>query len=211
MRVASGFPHNDREVGMPNIKQASSRCATALGVGLLMTVAAAPVQAEVIDRGTFVFSETNVADNVCGIDLVRDTTLSSRFRVRVDKASDGQAFFQLTRFEFTDTFTNPLNGRSMTFEGHELTNEIKATHVAGDVYEFTSIEAGQPFTVRDAAGRVVLRDRGVIRHRVVFDTLGDNKPGGVTLEESIVAVSGPHPGLEQSEDDFCAMVTELVG
>ena len=196
---------------MPNIKQASSRCATVLGVALLMASAAAPVQAEVFDRGTFVFSETNVAENLCGIDLVRDTTVSGRFRNRVDKASDGQAFLGLQSFEFTESWTNPLNGKSMTFEGHSLNNEIKAAQVAGDVYEFTSIEAGQPFTVRDAAGRVVLRDRGMIRHRVVFDTLGDSKPGGVTLEESIVAVSGPHPGLEGSEDEFCAMVTELVG
>jgi len=196
---------------MPNTKQASSRCATVLGVALLMASAAAPVQAEVIAHDTFAGSETDVAENLCGIDLVRDTTFSGSFRTRVDKASDGQAFFQHTNFEFTDTWTNPLNGKSMTFEGHSLNNEIKATQVAGDVYEFTSIEAGQPFTVRDAAGRVVLRDRGMIRHRVVFDTLGDSEPGGVTLEHSILAVSGPHPGLEGSEDEFCAMVTELVG
>ena len=42
-----------------------------------------------------------------------------------------------------------------------------------DVYEFTVVEAGQPCVVGDGAGRIVLRDRGMLRHRVVFASLGD--------------------------------------
>jgi hypothetical protein len=170
-----------------------------------------PAQATVVDRGTFAGSETGVADELCGIALVRDSTFSGSFRLRLDKASDGQAFFQRLNLEFRDVFTNPLNGRSLTFEGRSLINEIRATHVEGDVYAFTTIEAGQPFVVRDSAGNVVLRDRGVIRHRILFDTLGDSTPGGVTLDDQIIGVGGPHPAFDQSEDEFCAMVQALIG
>jgi hypothetical protein len=166
---------------------------------------------QVVDHGAFDGSEIGVADNLCGIALVRDSTFSGSFRLRSDKASDGQAFFQRLNLDTRDVFTNPANGRTMTFETHELLNELAATQVDGNTYAFTTIEAGQPFTVRDSAGNVVLRDTGVIRHRVLFDTLGDGTPGGVTLDDEIVGVGGPHPGLDQTEDEFCAMVHTLVG
>ena len=182
-----------------------------LAIPLLALCCAAPARATVVDRGTFAESESDVPENVCGIDLVRDSTFSGSFRIRVDKQSGGQAFFQRLNFEFRDVFTNPANGRSMTFEGRSLTSEIGATQVAGNVYSFTVVEAGQPFTVRDGSGNVVLRDRGVLRHRVLFDTLGDGTPGGITLEDEVVGVGGPHPGFDQTEEEFCAMVTALVG
>jgi hypothetical protein len=188
-----------------------ARCATLLGVTLLMACSAAPARATVVDRGTFADSESDVPENICGIALVRDSTFSGSFRIRLDKKSDGQAFFQRLNVDYRDVFTNPLNGRSMTFSGHSLVNEIAATHVEGNVYEFTTVEAGQPFTVRDGAGNVVLRDRGMLRHHVLFDTLGDGMPGGIQLDDEIVAVGGPHPGFDQTEEEFCAMVTSLVG
>ena len=52
----------------------------------------------------------------------------------------------------------------------------------------SGIVAGQPFTIRDMSGRVVSRDRGVIRTTCLFDTLGDDTPGGVFLDELGVAV-----------------------
>jgi hypothetical protein len=182
-----------------------------LAISLFAACGTAPARATVIDRGTFAGSESDVPEEVCGIALVRDSAFSGSFRVRVDKQSGGQAFFQRLNFEYRDVFTNPANKRSMTFEGKSITNEITATQVAGNVYAFTVIEAGQPFVVRDGAGNVVLRDRGVLRHRVLFDTLGDGTPGGITLDDEIVGVGGPHPGFDQTEEEFCAMVTALVG
>ena len=196
---------------MPDFRNRSSRAAAVLGVAALMGCAATSASATVIDGGAFADSETGVADEICGIALVRDSTFSGSFRIRVDKASDGQAFLQRLNFRFVDTFTNPLNGRSMTFEGRSITNEVTAKQVDGDVYEFTTVEAGQPFTVRDGDGNVVLRDRGVLRHHVLFDTLGDGAPGGILLDDEIVAVGGPHPGFDQPEEEFCAMIDGLIG
>jgi hypothetical protein len=60
-------------------------------------------------------------------------------------------------------------------------------------------------------GAVVLRNRGVIRTTILFDTLGDDTPGGVTLEELDVSVAGPHPGFFMDEDGFCTLVQDLIG
>jgi hypothetical protein len=196
---------------MSDLRKASIRCATVLGVTVLMAWGVTPAQATVVDRGTFAGSETGVADELCGIAVVRDSTFSGSFRLRLDKASDGQAFFQRLNFEYRDVFTNPVNGRSLTFEGKSLSNELKATQVEGNIYSFTTIEAGQPFVVRDSGGNVVLRDRGVIRHRILFDTLADSAPGGITLEDEVIGIGGPHPGFEQSEEEFCGMVEGLIG
>jgi hypothetical protein len=194
---------------MPGLSRASLRWMSVLGVAAWVSLGAPAALSTVVDRGTFAGSDTGVAEDLCGIAVLRDSTFSGSFRTRADKG--GQAFFQHTNLEYRDVFRNPANGRSLSFEGKFVINEITATRVAGNVYEFTVIEAGKPFTVRDASGRVVLRESGVIRHRLVFDTLGDGTPGGVQLEDEIVAVGGPHPGLEQTEEEFCAMVDALIG
>ena len=195
---------------MPDRRRTCRQCATAVATVALIAWAATPSGATVVDRGTFAGSETGVADELCQIAVIRDSTFSGSFRLRVDKASDGQAFMQRLNFHYSDTFTNPLNDRSLTFEGEELFNDVAATQVDGNVYAFTTIEAGQPFVVRDGAGKVVLHDRGVIRHYFLFDTLGDGTPGGVGLDDTIIGVGGPHPGLEQSEEEFCATVQTLL-
>src|SRR5262249_43335103 len=157
------------------------------GTIALVVLGVTPAHATVVDRGSFNGSET-VPDPQCGIALVRSSTFSGSFRVRVDKQSGGQAFFQRLNFDYRDVFTNPANHKSMTFEGHSVTNEIAATPLGSNLYKFTVVETGQPFVVRDGNGAVVLRDRGVLRHHVVFDTLGDGTPGGITLDDQVVAV-----------------------
>jgi hypothetical protein len=202
------IPHTTEEVEMLRPVQARALRAIALGAAV-MAVLAPSAGATIVDRGTFSGSETGVPDELCGIALVRDSTFSGSFNIRA--STGGQAFFQHLLFRSRDVFTNPLNNRSMTFEGHSLDNELTARLVGGNVYAFRTIEAGVPFTVRDGAGKIVLRDRGVIRHDVLFDTLGDGTPGGITLDDEIVGVGGPHPGLNQTDEEFCAMVTALVG
>ena len=88
--------------------------------------------------------------------------------------------------------------------------EVKATQVEGtdNEYEFTQIESGQPFVVEDSSGRVVLRDRGSIRFHVVFDTGGDDVPGGEFVDFLGLEVRGPHPGFYT---EFCRVAGDLVG
>ena len=51
------------------------------------------------------------------------------------------------------------------------------------------------------------RDRGNVHFRILFDTEGDDVPGGILVEELEPEVHGPHPGF----DDFCGLITPLIG
>ena len=74
------------------------------------------------------------------------------------------------------------------------------------MFEFWAVEAGQ-FRMYDSAGRLVARDRGSVQFHILFDTEGDDVPGGVSVEEFPPEVHGPHPGF----DDFCGLITPLIG
>ena len=69
--------------------------------------------------------------------------------------------------------------------GHALFWEVTARHVARDIWEFTAHETGQPFVVEDSEGNLVLRDRGRVTFRALFDTEGDGQPGGILLEDEV--------------------------
>ena len=101
-----------------------------------------------------------------------------------------------------------MTGETLRIEGHAVLNEVRARHVAGNVFEFTSIEAGQPFVVYDSAGNVLLRDRGMVQSHHLFDTGGDDVPGGEVLDVQS-RLRGPHPG---ADIDFCNdIITPLIG
>lgn len=76
------------------------------------------------------------------------------------------------------------------------------------MFRFETFVAGQPYEIRDADGRVVLRDRGVLRFTYTVDTAGDHDPGSEFLELIDVDSSGPHP---VSSADFCEVAGDLVG
>jgi len=104
------------------------------------------------------------------------------------------SFFQHVNVAFHEVHTNLDTGETLTVSGRLLDQEIRATRVEGTVFEVTRIFAGQPFTVRGSDGKVLLRDAGVVVLTGLFDTLGDDVPGGEFLEELNVEVHGPHPG-----------------
>jgi hypothetical protein len=85
-------------------------------------------------------------------------------------------------------------------------NELRATRVEGSIFEFEAVEAGQ-FRLYDSGGRLVARARGDVRFRILFDTEGDDIPGGIFIEELSAEAHGPHPGF----DDFCGLITPLIG
>jgi hypothetical protein len=179
----------------------------ATGVMLALGVWAVPARATVIHEGTDSGTD-HFTDDSCGFTLVVDVTFQSRTLLRVDKG--GQAFLEHTNFDVTETVTNPATGGRFFIEHHSLYHEIKATHVQGTVYEFVAVEAGQPFVIKNAAGRVVSRDRGVIRHTFLFDTLGDSQPGGIFLVELSDDVHGPHPAFAP-DFPFCEIAAQLTG
>ena len=182
------------------------------GLAALATAAAAmvilggtPAGATVVERGTYDESYTDSYDD-CGFAVEVQGTASGHFRIRAGKGKDATAFFLNDNFSYEETHTNAATGEFVTITGNGVFNEVKATRVSGNVFEFTAVEAGQPFRVFDSDGDLVLRDRGSLRHHALFDTLGDDVVGGEFIADLGTDVHGPHPGL-----DFCGVITSLIG
>ena len=179
-------------------------------VSVMLAWAALPAQAQVIDRERFAFSFNDEPSELCGIAVLQDSEVSGTAHVRVGKGQVDSAFFAHVTFQYTDTFTNPATGEFLVVEGHAVFHDIKATRVESSVFQFTSVEAGQTVVLRDSNGRVVLRDSGVIRSTLLFDTLGDDTPGGEEVGERMtVRLAGHHASFDEAA--YCAAVEDLIG
>lgn len=144
----------------------------------------------------------------CGIAIDAHFVGGGNFLVREVEGSDGQAYLAHDNYWFEVTWTNADTGAWLLIRGGGVFKEMTATHVEGDIWEFTAMDAGQQFVIEDSDGNVVLRDRGRITFRALFDTLGDGEPGGELLEEEITGIHGPHPGLDA---DLCELAVDLIG
>lgn len=188
-------------------RRAGVGLALALGASLaLVSPAEATIVATEHYAGTF-------QDDfpLCGIDVHLDVEFSGRLKIREGKGPDAGAFFAQDHFSVLETFTNPENGNYFTITRNGVFQELRATRIEGTVFEFISHEVGQPFVLRDMDGNVIVRDRGAIIYRQVFDTLGDDEPGGDELDFEVVRIAGPHPGFVADEADVCGVVTSLLG
>jgi hypothetical protein len=176
-------------------------------VAIAMAFAAAQAMATVVEKGFYSDEPYSFSYDDCGFAVDVEGTQSGHFRIRAGKGETETAFFVSDNYSYTETHTNVDTGEFVTIKGNAIFNEIKATHVTGSIFEFEAVEAGQPFELYDSDGNLVARDRGSIHHHAVFDTGGDNVPGGILIEELEPEVHGPHPGF----DDFCGLITPLIG
>lgn len=169
---------------------------------LVLTVAAGPVGATVIlqehyaDDYAFSFDDCGFWIDVVGHD-------EGVAHLRVGKGDLATAFFLHDNFSFLETWTRRDTGEWFTLGGDGLFQETRATPVEGTIFEFTSIVSGQPFTVRDSDGNVIVRDRGVVTQVLQFDTLGDDVPGGEFVTDVSFSFGGPHPGFDL---DLCTLL-----
>jgi hypothetical protein len=171
---------------------------------------ASPARSEVL--GHQAFGGTYSDDfALCGIPVHLEGEDRGTFDIRVGKGTLDTLFFEHTVERYTETITNPANGRYFTTSGQTVVQEMRARRVAGSVFRITSHEAGMPLVLRDMDGTVVLRDRGVISTTILFDTGGDHVPGGSTVEVLDVRVSGPHPDFFLEDAERCALIHSLLG
>ncbi len=145
----------------------------------------------------------------CGIPVRYDLEFRIHVLTRVVPDSDGQAFFGMENFRSTEVVTNPANGRWMVVDRAGSSKEIEATHLGGTIWAFDLQQTGALYTLRDSTGKVVLRDRGRLLLRGVFDTLGDGRPGGLILSEEVLDMNGQFPAFDEAT--ACAAITRLIG
>ena len=171
---------------------------------------ASPARSEVINQRHFTES-TSEDIEFCGLSLhvVNEERVSAN--IRVGKGDLDTLFFGRWVEKSVATFTNPANGKFFTVSGNSVSHDIQGTLIAGSIFKQTIIEAGSPLVLKDMDGNVVMRDRGVIRTTILFDTGGDHVPGGETVEVLDVRVAGPHPDFFLEDADRCALVQQLIG
>lgn len=143
--------------------------------------------------GTDSFTET-----ICGLDVSIDVEFSGVLTIRTVKDSGGQAFLAHNNYETIETITNPANGQQLLIHANGVFHEQRAEHIEGNVWAFEFLDAGT-FTLTDLGGNRLLRDRGVVKIRQIFDTLGDGQPGGELISEVLLSIGGPHA----TEETFC--------
>jgi hypothetical protein len=171
---------------------------------LLVVSCVTPAQATVIDQRHYSFSDS-FPDVACGIPVRHDTAVRGEFRIRVGTGEEASSFYIHDNFDGMSLVTNEANGNFVRFEHNGLINDVKGTRVSGSIFMFTTIVSGQPDAIFDMSGRVVARDRGVVRETYLFDTLEDVYLGTLDLQ-----VNGPHPIFHFDENAACAIVRPLL-
>jgi hypothetical protein len=171
-----------------------------------VAVAAAPASATVVDQGRFT-DEPYAFDYDCGFPVEATGIASGNFRLRQGTGANATAFFSLDRISYEEIHTNPLTGEWFSVSGHFANNELTATRVQGSLFEVRVIKAGPVATITDSAGNLVARDRGVLRRTILFDTGGDDAPGGDFVALLDLRLSGPH----ESFGNVCEIATRLIG
>ena len=183
------------------------RAAGPLAVALMLAcVASAPAQ--VIDSERFI-EPISEDYELCGLAVHEEGSLAVTVHFRVGTGELESEFFQHLTYKFASTITNTANGRFVTVDAHQVIQDVKSTHLEGSLFQDTILEAGQASIVRDMNGDLVLRDRGAVRVSVIFDTLGDDMPGGEIVDVLSDVAYGPHPS--RNEEEFCATIRDTIG
>src|SRR5919197_1329913 len=177
----------------------------AVAVAALLVVPAA--QGAIFERSRLVDKPYSFQDVICGTEVQIEGTLTEAERIRTGTGKLATAFLDHFTANFSETWT-AANGRSVTVTGRFTFNDVKVVPLGDNVFRFTAVQAGQPFRLYDSQGNLLLRDRGVIRFSIIFDTLGDTTPGGVVIEELEPSVRGPHPGFD--DETLCPVLVPLL-
>ncbi len=170
--------------------------AVALGLSTVVASAATATAA----RPEVVSESYEYQSFECGypIDVAGEFTSAVVIRPRSPKEPDVQYYRE--RFSFREVWTNPDTGAWFVIRGAWLDADVTAKLVKDNVYEYTVIQAGQPLVVEDSTGRVIARERGVIRYHVQWDTDGN------FVDFLGVDVRGPHSSLNR-----CRYAADLIG
>ena len=162
--------------------------AATLGV-MLMIAAVAPAAARQESRDRYSWSDAGTY--ACGAGNPIDWTAGGTGLLTIREGTGRQTgmVFAHDTYQWHATDTRLSDGASVHFVGHGTTREIQARHVAGTVYELTSVDSGN-LVVTDDAGTVLSRNAGSVREVFRIDTATDE------ITSVSVRINGPHSGID---------------
>ncbi len=147
---------------------------------------------------------------LCGLPVHSETIFKGSSSIRPAPGSD-QAFLAHDNYRFTNVYTlnddDPNTNEFVRVEAHLNFREQKATVLdpsKPNIYRFKANEATQ-FRVYGTDGTLLRRQSGVTKYTVVFDTLGDGKPGGILIKFDSV-----FKGYSDDKDFCTVLVAELT-
>ena len=175
------------------------RLSVAVGAGLLALAAALPASAVMYSREMYEGTATWSYDG-CGPVVDATATFSGMYSVRAGTGKDDDAFFAHDTFQFREVHVRASDGKVGVVTGILNWKETRGTRVEGSIFAFSAVFAGQ-VVLHDGDGNVVIRDRGTINETILFDTFGDDVPGGEYVDTIASALRGQFPGL--TSDAFC--------
>jgi hypothetical protein len=183
----------------------------AIGIGVVAgsVLSVASASAAPIVREHYSGTDSFSFDD-CGFTIDATSTFSGLFMLNEGRRGDATPYL-FDNYEYDGVFTNPATGAWLTLHGQGLYKDLHIVNVEGTVYRVESMEAGQPFVVRDSDGNLVVRDRGLLRVGFTVDTLGDDDLGNDFFIDGtweLLADNGVHPGFYV---DFCAIAADLIG
>ena len=171
------------------------------GLTTILAVAAAvvtstvpPALARPLEREHYEHSDGYTFDD-CGFTVHNEVVATGLLMLRAP-VREGQPPRWFDNYEVHETLT--ALGRTLHIDHQGLYQDLSAERVAGTVFRFSSIESGQPFVVRDEAGRVLVRDRGVLQSSFEIDTKGTTTLDDDELVEGSFQVTGDrgaHPAF----------------
>lgn len=170
---------------------------------LLVLALAAPVQGRPLEREHYSGTDSFDFDD-CGFVIHDEVTYSGVFMLKAPR-TDGAPPYYFDNYQTHEVLT--ANGRTATIDHQGMYKDLRISLVSGTIYQFVAIEVGQPFTVRDGDGNLLVHDRGHLRTTFQVDTKGDSDLGNDVFIEgswSLLADNGSHPGFYI---DFCAEMT----
>ena len=151
------------------------------------------------DHGTFSDQDTDF----CGTGKTVDVSGRFNFKTWIGETGGDPTQDLKTTFNFSNTITNPVNGRSVVdSSAGSITNEIVVGEEAG-AHTHRLVENGLRAKLKLANGRVLTHDAGQIIYDVSFDA-DDN-----FLGVEVISVHGPHPAFES--DIWCEKAIEALG
>lgn len=147
----------------------------------------------------------------CGFEIRVDAVEQGHLLVREVRGSEGAAYLAHENYRDRYVLTNTATGRWFETRGSGLFKELRGRHLEGTLWEFAVMDVGRTFTVLDSSGRTVLRNRGRVSMRVVFDVGDDRSPGGEVVSVEVLGASGKHPAGLDPLENLCAIATDLIG
>ena len=188
--------------------------AAALAGFALVAAAPAPAQAAPPvehEHGSQTWSDVF---DFCGFEIRVDAVEGGHLLVREVRGSDGVAFLAHQNYRDRYVLTNTVTGEWFETRGSGLSKQLRGREredLGENIWEFSAMDVGRTFTVLDSTGRTVLRNRGRVSLRVLFDVGTDRTPGGELLDIEVLGASGKHPAGLDPLENFCAIATDLIG